>query len=71
MRFWKLKIVKKEKDMLKILEKFRGAIALVAIVLTVFGLMQVVAEMGGAVLMVGVFLLLFAELCEISVKLNK
>ena len=57
--------------MLKILEKFRGAIALVAIVLTVFGLMQVVAEMGGVVLMVGVFLLLFAELCEISAKLNK
>lgn len=57
--------------MLKILEKFRGAIALVAIVLTVFGLMQVVVEMGGAVLMVGVFLLLFAELCEISAKLNK
>lgn len=57
--------------MLKILEKFRGAIALVAIVLTLFGFMQVVAEMGGAVLMVGVFLLLFAELCEISAKLNK
>jgi hypothetical protein len=57
--------------MLKILEKFRGAIALVAIALTLFGIMQVVAEMGGAVLMVGVFLLLFAELCEISAKLNK
>lgn len=57
--------------MLKIIEKFRGAIALVAIVLTMFGLMQVMAEMGGAVLMVGVFLLLFAELCEISAKLNK
>lgn len=57
--------------MLKILEKFRGAIALVAIVLTVFGLMQVVAEMGGSTLVVGVFLLLFAELCEVSAKLNK
>lgn len=36
--------------MLKIIEKFRGLIALLAVVLTVFGLMQVVAEMGGATL---------------------
>jgi hypothetical protein len=57
--------------MLKILEKFRSLIALLAVVLTVFGIMMVMVEMGGSVLLVGVFLLLFAELCEISVKLNK
>lgn len=57
--------------MLKIIEKFRGLIALLAIALTVFGAMMVMVEMGGSVLLVGVFLLLFAELCEISVKLNK
>lgn len=57
--------------MLKILEKFRGLIALLAVVLTVFGAMMAMVEMGGSVLLVGVFLLLFAELCEISVKLNK
>ena len=57
--------------MLKIVEKFRGLIALLAIVLTVFGAMMAMVEMGGSVLLVGVFLLLFAELCEISVKLNK
>lgn len=57
--------------MLKIIEKFRGLIALLAVVLTVFGIMMVMVEMGGSVLLVGVFLLLFAELCEISVKLNK
>lgn len=52
--------------MLKILEKFRSLIALLAVVLTVFGIMMVMVEMGGFVLLVGVFLLLFAELCEIS-----
>lgn len=57
--------------MLKILEKFRSLIALLAVVLTVFGAMMAMVEMGGSVLLVGVFLLLFAELCEISVKLNK
>lgn len=57
--------------MLKIVEKFRSLIALLAIALTVFGAMMAVVEMGGSVLLVGVFLLLFAELCEISVKLNK
>ena len=57
--------------MLKIIEKFRGLIALLAVVLTVFGAMMVMVEMGGSVLLVGVFLLLFTELCEISVKLNK
>lgn len=57
--------------MLKILEKFRSLIALLAVVLTVFGIMMVMVEMGGSALLVGVFLLLFAELCEISVKLNK
>lgn len=57
--------------MLKILEKFRSLIALLAVVLTVFGAMMAMGEMGGSVLLVGVFLLLFAELCEISVKLNK
>lgn len=61
----------KEKSMLKIIEHFRGLIALFAIVLTVFGAMMAMVEMGGSVLLVGVFLLLFAELCEISVKLNK
>ena len=61
----------KEKNMLKILEKFRSLIALLAVVLTVFGAMMAMVEMGGSVLLVGVFLLLFAELCEISVKLNK
>ena len=57
--------------MLKIIEHFRGLIALLAIALTVFGAMMAMVEMGGSVLLVGVFLLLFAELCEISVKLNK
>lgn len=57
--------------MLKTIEKFRGLIALLAIALTVFGAMMAMVEMGGSVLLVGVFLLLFAELCEISVKLNK
>lgn len=57
--------------MLKILEKFRSLIALLAVALTVFGAMMAMVEMGGSVLLVGVFLLLFAELCEISVKLNK
>lgn len=54
--------------MLKIIEKFRSLIALLAVV---FGAMMAMVEMGGSVLLVGVFLLLFAELCEISVKLNK
>lgn len=57
--------------MLKIIEKFRSLIALLAVALTVFGAMMAMVEMGGSVLLVGVFLLLFAELCEISVKLNK
>lgn len=57
--------------MLKILEKFRSLIALLAVVLTVFGAMMAMVEMGGSVMLVGVFLLLFAELCEISAKLNK
>lgn len=61
----------KEKIMLKIIEKFRSLIALLAVALTVFGTMMAMVEMGGSVLLVGVFLLLFAELCEISVKLNK
>lgn len=30
--------------------------------------MMAMVEMGGSVLLVGVFLLLFAELCEISVN---
>jgi hypothetical protein len=57
--------------MLKILEKFRGLIALLAVVLTVFGTLMVMVEYGSFVMLVGVFLLVFAELCEISVKLNK
>lgn len=57
--------------MLKIIEKFRSLIALLAVALTVFGAMMAMVEMGGSVLLVGVFLLVFAELCEISVKLNK
>lgn len=57
--------------MLKIIEKFRSLIALLAVALTVFGAMMAMVEMSGSVLLVGVFLLLFAELCEISVKLNK
>lgn len=57
--------------MLKIIEKFRGLIALLAIALTVFGAMMAMVEMGSFVMLVGVFLLVFAELCEISVKLNK
>jgi hypothetical protein len=57
--------------MLKILEKFRGLIALLAVVLTVFGTLMAMVEYGSFVMLVGVFLLVFAELCEISVKLNK
>ena len=57
--------------MLKIIEKFRSLIALLAVALTVFGAMMAMVEMGGSVLLVGVFVLLFSELCEISVKLNK
>ena len=57
--------------MLKIIEKFRGLIALLAVVLTVFGFLMAMVEYGSFVMLVGVFLLLFAELCEISVKLNK
>ena len=57
--------------MLKILEKFRSLIALLAVVLTVFGAMMAMVEMGSFVMLVGVFLLVFAELCEISAKLNK
>ena len=57
--------------MLKIIEKFRGLIALLAVVLTVFGTLMAMVEMGSFVMLVGVFLLVFAELCEISVKLNK
>lgn len=57
--------------MLKILEKFRSLIALLAVVLTVFGTLMAMVEMGSFVMLVGVFLLLFAELCEISAKLNK
>ena len=72
MRFWKLKIVKgRKKFMLKIVEKFRGLIALLAVVLTVFGTLMAMVEYGSFVMLVGVFLLVFAELCEISVKLNK
>ena len=56
---------------MSIIEKFRSLIALLAVALTVFGAMMAMVEMGGSVLLVGVFLLLFAELCEISVKLNK
>ena len=57
--------------MLKILEKFRGLIALLAVVLTVFGTLMAMVEYGSFVMLVGVFLLVFAELCEISAKLNK
>lgn len=57
--------------MLKIIEHFRGLIALLAIVLTVFGTLMTMVEYGSFVMLVGVFLLVFAELCEISVKLNK
>lgn len=57
--------------MLKILESFRGLIALLALVLTVFGFLMAMVEYGSFALLVGVFLLVFAELCEISVKLNK
>ena len=57
--------------MLKIIEKFRSLIALLAVVLTVFGTLMARVEMGSFVMLVGVFLLVFAELCEISVKLNK
>ena len=57
--------------MLKILEKFRGLIALLAVVLTVFGTLIAMVEYGSFVMLVGVFLLVFAELCEISTKLNK
>lgn len=57
--------------MLKIIEKFRGFIALLAVVLTVFGTLMAMVEYGSFVMLVGVFLLVFAELCEISVKLNK
>jgi hypothetical protein len=57
--------------MLKILEKFREVTAIIAVALTLFGIMQISAEMGASTLVVGVFLLLFAELCEISAKLNK
>lgn len=57
--------------MLKIIEHFRGLIALLAIVLTVFGTLMAMVEYGSFVMLVGVFLLVFAELCEISVKLNK
>lgn len=57
--------------MLNIIEKFRGLIALLAVVLTVFGTLMAMVEYGSFVMLVGVFLLVFAELCEISVKLNK
>ena len=57
--------------MLKIIEKFRGLIALLAVVLTVFGTLMAMVEYGSFIMLVGVFLLVFAELCEISVKLNK
>lgn len=57
--------------MLKIIEKFRGLIALLAVILTVFGTLMAMVEYGSFVMLVGVFLLVFAELCEISVKLNK
>lgn len=57
--------------MLKIIEKFRGLIALLAVVLTVFGFLMAMVEYGSFVMLVGVFLLVFAELCEISTKLNK
>ena len=57
--------------MLKIIEKFRGLIALLAVVLTVFGTLMAMVEYSSFVMLVGVFLLLFAELCEISAKLNK
>lgn len=57
--------------MLKVIEKFRGLIALLAVVLTVFGTLMAMVEYGSFVMLVGVFLLVFAELCEISVKLNK
>lgn len=52
--------------MLKIIEKFRGLIALLAVVLTVFGTLMAMVEYGSFVMLVGVFLLVFAELCEIS-----
>ena len=52
--------------MLKIIEKFRSLIALLAIVLMVFGFLMAMVEYGSFVLLVGVFLLVFAELCEIS-----
>lgn len=57
--------------MLKIIEKFRSLIALLAIVLMVFGFLMAMVGYGSFVLLVGVFLLVFAELCEISAKLNK
>lgn len=57
--------------MLKILERLRSLIALLAIVLTVFGFLMTMVEYGSFVMLVGVFLLVFAELCEISAKLNK
>lgn len=57
--------------MLKIIEKFRGLIALLAVVLTVFGFLMAMVEYGSFVMLTGIFLLVFAELCEISVKLNK
>ena len=57
--------------MLKIIEKFRSLIALLGVVLTVFGTLMAMVEYGSFVMLVGVFLLVFAELCEISVKLNK
>ena len=57
--------------MLRIVEKFRGLIAILAVVLTVFGTLMAMVEYGSFVMLVGVFLLVFAELCEISVKLNK
>lgn len=61
----------RRENMLKILEKFRGLIALLAVVLTVFGTLMAMVEYGSFVMLVGVFLLVFAELCEISAKLNK
>ena len=57
--------------MLKILERLRSLIALLAIVLMVFGFLMAMVEYGSFVLLVGVFLLVFAELCEISANLNK
>lgn len=55
----------------KFIEPVRSLIALLAIVLMVFGFLMAMVEYGSFVLLVGVFLLVFAELCEISVKLNK